>query len=175
MALKNEYTILVISLFNDSINSEITRNTRKIEMKNRKFIVPENIRKLFRIKYGWQNDLRKLFYRNINRTSDEYRLLSCQIQLLKTIIKEQVELHQATEVDRSVANTKSGPRAFKKVFEFVGCEGLKALRNFRLVIIYTIKALIRLNILGDIFQASMDILPRIDRILEKFQPPFTPI
>ena len=51
--------------------------------------------------------------------------MSWQIQLLKTITKEQVELIQTTEVDRTVANIKPGPGAFKEVFKFVGCRRSK--------------------------------------------------
>ena len=37
--------------FNDCINSEVDRHSEEIEIKSRRFVIPEHIKKLFQIKY----------------------------------------------------------------------------------------------------------------------------
>lgn len=105
-----------ITRFNDCISREVVRHSEEIEIRNKRFILPEHIKKLFKIKYNWQRDLKKIFHRNGNRSSSEYRLLSAQIQLLKTIVKERVEIYQVEEFNKRL----EGPRAFKEIFKFTG-------------------------------------------------------
>lgn len=118
--LSNEEIDISISQFNELIGGELARHSSKLELKNKRFIIPESIKKLFKIKYAWQKDLKRIFHRNGNRSSDEYRVLSAQIQLLKTIIKEQVEKHQAGEFNKRIEKIKPGPRSFREVFSFIG-------------------------------------------------------
>lgn len=109
-----------ISLFTDCVNNVTDLHSERINLENKKFLIPDNIKHLYKIKYAWQRDLKRLYHRNFNRISPEYKLLSKQIQLLKIIIKEQVEIHQAELFSNRLSRIKPGPNAFKEINNIIG-------------------------------------------------------
>lgn len=93
--LRNDEIDSLLNEFNINFNAVHNSHSEKIEFKDNKIPLPENIKKIFRIKYRWQRDLKKIFHRYGNRLSPEYQVLSKQIQLVKIIIKELVNMDQA--------------------------------------------------------------------------------
>ena len=66
------------------------------------------------------NGFTNIFHRNGNIRPVEYSRLSCQIQLIKTIIKERVELYQMEEFNKRLEGIKPGPTAFREIFKITG-------------------------------------------------------
>lgn len=64
--------------------------------------------------------LKQIYHRYGNRISYEYNLLSKQIQLLKIIIKDLVNLEQANIFNKKLKYIKPGPAAFKQVYNLIG-------------------------------------------------------
>lgn len=121
-----------IDSFTECVNNITDLHSEKINLKNKKFKISDSIKHLFKIKYSWQKELKQIYHRNFNRVSPEYKLLSKQIQLLKTIIKEQVELFQANELSNRISNIKPGPNAYKNIYNIIG---KKRSKGFKKVIV----------------------------------------
>ena len=109
-----------ITEFSLIVKSVTNMHSEKIEIKNGKIYISEKIKKFFRVKYSWQKHLKKIYHRTGNRLSVEYNILSKQIQLLKTIIKELINLEQAQNFSQRLTKIKPGPSAFKEIYGMVG-------------------------------------------------------
>lgn len=118
--LQNTEIDQFIREFTTIVNSVTNMHCEKIEIKNNKIFISEKIKKFFRVKYRWQKQLKTIYHRTGNRLSDEYNILSKQIQLLKTIIKELINLEQAQIFSQRLGKIKPGPSAFKKIYEVMG-------------------------------------------------------
>lgn len=110
----------MIDQFKTSFNCIHNAHTRQILTQGDKFPLSEKTKKLYKIKHSWQKELKKIFHRTGNRLSSEYNVLSKQIQLLKTIIKESVNMEQADYFNKRLQDIKPGPSAFKKVYQITG-------------------------------------------------------
>lgn len=136
---KNDVTLSIIDQFPDSnrnlSNSEIDRyaeefssiintitnnHSEKVEIKNKKYLVSDGVQRLYKIKYQWQKDLRRIFRRTLNRHNSDYLLLSKQIQLLNIMIKRQVELEQSELFNTKLRNIKPGPSAHRQIYKIIG-------------------------------------------------------
>lgn len=118
--LQNYEIDVLINEFNSNLTYIHNAHSEKIEQTYSKIPISENIKKIFKTKYRWQRDLKKIFHRTGNRLSPEYNLISKQIQLLKTIIKELVNLEQAKKFNEKLEKIKPGPTAFKQVYQIIG-------------------------------------------------------
>ncbi|XP_075170254.1 uncharacterized protein LOC142242573 [Haematobia irritans] len=67
--LQNHEIDELISDFNSSFSAIHNTHSQQIEIKDGKFPLSERTKKLFRLKYSWQKDLKKIFHRAGNRTS----------------------------------------------------------------------------------------------------------
>lgn len=95
-------------------------HSEKIERNPHKPPLSESIKKFYKIKHCWQKNLKKIYHRTGNRLSSEYNILSKQIQLLKKIIKELVNLDEAKKFNNKLEKIKPGPTAFKEIHKMVG-------------------------------------------------------
>lgn len=118
--LSNEEIDSFVEYLSKSIVVCVKQNSTNIELKNRKYIVSDEIKNLYKIKYKWQKQLKNNFYRNYNRNDPQYTLISKQIQLLNIIIKEKVSLEQEAALNKYLKTIKPGPNAFKQIFKIVG-------------------------------------------------------
>lgn len=118
--LSNLEIDLFIGEFSSTINQISDRHCEKITQKNRKIFVSDKINNLYKLKYSWQKELRRLFRRTLNRKHHDYILLSKQIQLLKIIIKEQVQIEQAEIFKNRLSKIKPGPQAYKDIYGILG-------------------------------------------------------
>lgn len=118
--IQNEELDDLINEFNSNLNSIHSAHSEKIELKANKVPLSENVKKMFKTKYRWQKELKKIFHRTGNRLSAEYNILSKQIQLLKTIIKELVNLEQAKTFNEKLKKITPGPSAFKEIYQALG-------------------------------------------------------
>ncbi|KAI8122414.1 RNA-directed DNA polymerase from mobile element jockey [Lucilia cuprina] len=118
--LENTEIEQIIVEFNESFKSAHDLHTTKVEIKNGKFLYSDKIKNFYKIKYRWQRELKKIYHRYGNRLSNEYNILSKQIQLLKTIIKDLVNMEQADIFNNKLKHIKPGPHAFKQVYNIVG-------------------------------------------------------
>lgn len=109
-----------IKKFEDSVESVSRLHFREIEMKNKKFFVSEKVKNLLKIKYKWQKDLKKIFSRLFNRTSPQYLLISKQIELIKVIIKQQIENELSSHFKEKLRKIKPGPWAYKQIVGIIG-------------------------------------------------------
>ena len=109
-----------ITEFSLIVKSVTNMHSEKIEIKNGKIYISEKIKNFFRVKYSWQKHLKKIYHRTGNRLSVEYNILSKQIQLLKTIIKELINLEQAQNFSQRLTKIKPGPSAFKEIYGMMG-------------------------------------------------------
>lgn len=64
--------------------------------------------------------MKRIFHRTGNRVSYEYNLISKQIQLLRTIIKEAVNIENAKIFNDKLEKIKPGPTAFKEIYNILG-------------------------------------------------------
>lgn len=110
----------LINEFNSNFNSIHNVHSERIEFKNNKIPLSEQVKKYFSIKHRWQRELTKIYHRTGNRLSYEYNILSKQIQLLKSIIKELVNLDQAKKFNERLKNIRPGPTAFKEIYNVIG-------------------------------------------------------
>lgn len=106
--------------FSTSLNFVTQIHSRMIDNKNRKYIVSDKVKNMLRIKYNWQKDLKRIYTRTLNRKHPEYLLISKQIDLIKILIKEQVEIEQANIFDERLSKIKPGPFAYKQIFGMIG-------------------------------------------------------
>lgn len=118
--LSNNEIDQYIEEFASVVSSVSELHSKKIELGNRKFLISDRIKNLYRIKYNWQKELKRLYRVSSNRFSPEYRILSKQIQLLSVIIKRQVELEQISIFRDKLRGIKPGPRAHRDVFKIIG-------------------------------------------------------
>ena len=118
--LENDEIDLLINEFNSKLTFIHNAHSEKIQLINNKIPVSENIKKFFKIKYRWQKELKKVFHRTGNRQSYEYNILSKQIQLLKTIIKELVNIEQAKKFNDKLEKIKPSPSAFRQIYQVLG-------------------------------------------------------
>lgn len=110
--LDNAEIDTLINCLTTEIKSTAESHARPVELKNEQYLdLPQPIRKLFAIKNNWQRQLKKIFHRNFNRVTDEYKILSNQLSLLKTIIKEQVEVFRVKNFGDRLKNITPGPHA----------------------------------------------------------------
>lgn len=115
----NEIDIF-IDRFNNIVTSVHDAHSRKIIVHQDKLPLSEKVKRFFRIKHSWQKDLKKIFHRTGNRRSQEYIILSKQIQLLKTIIKETINIENTQHFNKKLQNIRPGPSAFRQVYNIVG-------------------------------------------------------
>lgn len=120
MNLENTQIDALIKDFNSSFNTIHDNHTKRIQIQDNKFLLSERTKKLYKIKHLWQKELKKIFHRKGNRTSSEYKLLSNQLQLLKTIIKESINIEQADYFNKRLQDIKPSPSAFKKIYQITG-------------------------------------------------------
>ena len=118
--LKNDDLDVRINTFIDTLTLIHDNHSNKLELNDRKCPYPENIKKFFKVKYAWQKNLKKIYHRTGNKISSEYKILSRQIQLLKTIINELINLEDAKNFRNRLSKIKPGPTAFKEVFKITG-------------------------------------------------------
>mgnify|MGYP006390773489 FL=1 len=118
--LQNYEIDQILNEFVAIFNSVHNAHSEKIVLKCGKVPISENIKKYFAIKHRWQKELKKMYHRTGNRLSIEYNLLSKQIQLLKNIIKELVNLEQAKNFNERLKNIKPSSSAFKEVYRILG-------------------------------------------------------
>lgn len=110
----------LIKEFTATVKSVTDTHSEKIERKNNNIFISEKIKKFFHTKHRWQKQLKKIYHRTGNRLSMEYNVLSKQIQLLKTIIKELMNLEQAQLFSQRLEKIKPGPTAFKEIYQIMG-------------------------------------------------------
>lgn len=118
--LKNEEIDQLLEEFTSICTSISDIHSEKITLKNHKIHVSDKIKKFFRIKHRWQKNLKKMYHRAGNRLGNDYITLSKQIQLLKIIIKELVNIEQAEKFSQRLVNIKPGPSAFREVYGMMG-------------------------------------------------------
>ena len=118
--IQNHEIDRLLNEFNSNLITVHNNHSEKIELKNNKLPLSENIAKFFKVKHRWQKELKKIYHRTGNRLSQEYNILSKQIQLLKTIIKELVSIEQAKNFNSKLEKIKPGPSAFKEVYQVLG-------------------------------------------------------
>lgn len=118
--LRNEEVDTIINEFTQIFNSTVTCHSERIEIKNNKSPLPENIKKCFRVKHQWQRNLKKMYHRSGNRLSREYSILSKQISLLKIIIKNLVNMDNANKFSSRLEKIKPSSSAFKEIYSIVG-------------------------------------------------------
>lgn len=118
--LSNQEIDEFINKFSTTINFITDINSERIVMGNKKYVISDNIRNLFRIKYNWQKNLKKIYRRNWNRLNPDYILLSKQIQLLSIIIKRQMEIEQARLFSEKLRNIRPGPNAHRNIYKIIG-------------------------------------------------------
>lgn len=109
-----------INDFNTTFTSLHDIHSERYEARGQKSPLPDNIKKFYKIKHIWQKELKKIFHRTGNRLSSEYNLLSKQIILLKSIIRELVNLEEAQIFNSRLKKIKPGPTAFKEIYQIVG-------------------------------------------------------
>ncbi|KAI8116056.1 Nucleic-acid-binding protein from transposon X-element, partial [Lucilia cuprina] len=120
--LSNMELDILIEQFNANLSHIHNAHSERIIQSNCKIPTSDNIRKFFKIKHKWQKDLKKIFHRTGNRWSHQYNILSKQIQLLKNIIRELVNIEQADRFNGILEKIKPGPDAFRRVYQIVGRE-----------------------------------------------------
>lgn len=118
--LKNTEIDQIIIEFNDQIYAIHNVHSEQIAMYNKNIPLPQNIENLFKTKRCWEKDLKKIYHRVGNRLSPDYRLLSKQTQLLKTILKELVAIACSERFGNKLENIKPGPKAFVKINQLIG-------------------------------------------------------
>lgn len=118
--LRNIEIDQLIEEFTSLVNRASNLHSKKIELKENKIYISDKIKNFFQIKHRWQKELKKIFHRTGNRLSPEYNILSKQIHLLKTIIKELINLEQAEIFNQRLGKIKPGPTAFKKIYNVIG-------------------------------------------------------
>lgn len=118
--LSNQKIDNLISEFNNTISTLHTNHSTSIEILDSKFPLSGRTRNLYKMKHQWQKELKKIFHKCGNRLSREYAILSKQIQLLKVIIKESVNIEQAKHFSSRLENIKPGPSAFKEIYRISG-------------------------------------------------------
>lgn len=95
-------------------------HSEKVELGRRKFLISDRIKNLYKLKYSWQKELKRIYQLSSDRHSPQYRLLSKQIQLLGLMIKKQVELEQVSIFREKLRGIKPGPKAHRQVFKIIG-------------------------------------------------------
>lgn len=110
----------LINNFNTSFTTIHNSHSKQISVNGEKFPLSEKTKKLYKIKHLWQKELKKIFHRIGNRTNSEYNVLSKQIQLLKIIIKESVNIEEAQRFNKKLQDIKPGPSAFRKIYQITG-------------------------------------------------------
>lgn len=118
-----------IQEFETSVNFVTSIHSRKIDLRNKKFTVSEKVKRLLKIKYDWQKDLKTIYYRTLNRRHPDYLLISKQIDLLKIIIKEQIDIDQAKLFNDKLREIKPGTTAYKDIFRIIGRKNSSALKD----------------------------------------------
>ena len=118
-----------IEEFVASVNFITKMHSKETEFKKKHFIVSDKVKKLLKIKYGWQKDLKRIFTRTLNRNDPLYLQISKQIDLLKIIIKEQIEIEQCKMFNDKLRVIKPGPWAYRKIFNIIGNRKRCGLRN----------------------------------------------
>lgn len=118
--LCNDEINILIEEFTSICKNVSNSHSEKIEIKNHKIIVSDKIKKFFGIKHRWQKDLKKIYHRAGNRLGQDYIILSKQILLLKTIIKELVNMEQAERFSQRLVKINPGPSAFKEIYRITG-------------------------------------------------------
>lgn len=120
ISLKNQEIDRLIDDLNIQINVVHKRHSEQIELYDKKKPLPENLKNLYKINSRWQAELKKIFHRTGNRISQEYSILSKQLQLLKIILKELVAINDSTSFGQKLQKIKPGPRAFREVNQMLG-------------------------------------------------------
>lgn len=64
--------------------------------------------------------MKRIFTRTLNRKDLEYLLISKQIDLIKILIREQIEMEQASIVNERLREIRPGPFAYKQIFQIIG-------------------------------------------------------
>lgn len=118
--LSNNEVDSLIDELNAAFSSVHEAHSEKFEISKQKRPLSAHIKRLYKIKYCWQKELKKIYHRTGNRLSREYNILSKQIQLLKIIIKEAVNIEQAKHFNERLQKIKPSPSAFQKIFQIVG-------------------------------------------------------
>ncbi|KAI8122725.1 RNA-directed DNA polymerase from mobile element jockey [Lucilia cuprina] len=118
--LSNNEIDVLINEFNYILNSTASRHSEKIELRRNKTPLPENIKKMLRVKHQWQKELKKIYHRTGNRASVEYNILSKQIGLLRIILKDLINMNHAQIFSNKLENIKPGPSAFREIYNMVG-------------------------------------------------------
>lgn len=118
--LSNSEIDIFVNELSYCINEISNNHSSKFELNNKRIQVSDNIKKLYKLKYSWQRELKTLFKRTLNRIDPNYLLISKQIQLLKIIIKEQVQIEQAKLFSERISKIKPGPRAYKEIYRILG-------------------------------------------------------
>lgn len=119
-----------INTYTSAVNECVDFHSDKIELSTKKFKTSDFVRKLFRIKYLWQKELRIIYRRTLDRHNYQYRIISKQIQLLNIIIKERVSKEYIQNFSERLENIKPGPLAHKKIFNILGYKHRTSLGDF---------------------------------------------
>lgn len=109
-----------ISKFEATVDYISRMHSQIVAMKNKKFFVSEKVKKMLKVKYNWQRDLKRIFSRTLVRTTPQYLLISKQIELIKLIIKEQIENEISAHFRERLKKIKPGPWAYKQIFNIIG-------------------------------------------------------
>lgn len=64
--------------------------------------------------------MKRIFTWTLNRKDPEYLLISKQIDLIKILIREQIEMEQASIVNERLREIRPGPFAYKQIFQIIG-------------------------------------------------------
>lgn len=118
--LTNEDIDNFLAKFNDSVNFVTRMHSERIVRTRQKFVASDKLQRMLKIKYTWQRDLKSIFTRTLNRKHPEYLLISKQIELIKILIKEQIEQEQATFFNNRLKKIKPGPWAYRQIFRIIG-------------------------------------------------------
>lgn len=118
--LSNSEIELFIDKFNSSFMLIHSNHSERHEIRGQRLPLSDLSKRLYKVKYQWQKELKKIFHRMGNRLSSEYRVLSKQIQLLMIIIKETINVEEAKQFNNRLQKIKPGPNAFNQIFQLVG-------------------------------------------------------
>ncbi|GBP93969.1 Nucleic-acid-binding protein from transposon X-element [Eumeta japonica] len=130
--LSNNEIDLFLDSFSTSVNFATAIHSVRVESRNRKFIASDKLRKMLKVKYSWQKELKRIFASTYNRLHPQYLLLSKQIELMKILIRQQIEKEQAIFFDNRVKRIRPGPWAYKEIFKMIGRKSRSSVRNISL-------------------------------------------
>lgn len=117
--LVNEEIDIFLQQFNTTFAEIHNTHSEQVPLLDKKMPLPSNIKHLFNISHGWQKELKKIYHRTGNRLSREYSILSKQLQLLKTLLKELVALNDAKQFGSRLKKIVPGPTAFKEISQMM--------------------------------------------------------